>query len=85
MDLLGVAHQLHEADRTRLEQVREFLQTRIRRQSIEFWNREEFPAGLVQELADAGLAGVQLDGSSHLLRGLLHAEIARADVSLSSI
>lgn len=85
MDLLGVAHQLHEADRTRLEQVREFLQARIRRQSIEFWNREEFPAGLVQELADAGLAGVQLDGSSHLLRGLLHAEIARADVSLSSI
>ena len=85
MDLLGVAHQLHEAEQTRLDQVREFLQEHIRRQSIEFWNREEFPAELVQGLAGQGLAGLQLDGSSHLLRGLLHAEIARADVSLSSI
>ena len=54
MDLLGVAHQLHEADQKRLDQVREFLQEHIRRQSIEFWNREEFPAELVQGLAVKG-------------------------------
>lgn len=85
MDLLGVASQLPEKDQQRLNQVRELVQTRIRKQSIDYWNREEFPTLLVKELADAGLAGVQLDGSSHLMRGLIHAEIARADVSLSSI
>lgn len=85
MDLLGVAQQLRAQEHERLLEVRELVQDKIRRQSIDYWNREEFPEDLVAQLAGHGLGGVQLEDCSHLLRGLIHAEIARADISLSSV
>ncbi|WP_418908109.1 acyl-CoA dehydrogenase family protein [Glutamicibacter endophyticus] len=85
MDLLGIAQQLTEPERERLEKVRALVQDKIRVPAIEYWNREEFPDELIAVLGAAGLGGLQLDGSSALLRGLIHAEIARADVSLSSV
>ncbi|KUM29103.1 acyl-CoA dehydrogenase [Arthrobacter sp. EpRS66] len=85
MDLLGVAQQLRAQEHERLLEVRELVQDKIRRQSIDYWNREEFPKDLVALLAGHGLGGVQLEDCSHLLRGLIHAEIARADISLSSV
>lgn len=85
MDLLGIEAQLTLSERTRLEQVRSLLQDQIRQQSIEYWNKEAFPADLLRLLADSGLGRMQLDGYSPLLSGLLHAEIARADISLSAV
>jgi len=85
MDLLGVTQQLSDREHERLLEVRELVQNKIRKQSIEYWNREEFPVELVKLLAQQGLAGLQLESCSHLLRGLIHAEIARADISLSSV
>ncbi len=85
MDLLGVAQRLRAQEHERLLEVRELVQDKIRRQSIDYWNREEFPEDLVAQLAGHGLGGVQLEDCSHLLRGLIHAEIARADISLSSV
>lgn len=85
MDLLGVAQQLRAQEHERLLEVRELVQDKIRRQSVDYWNREEFPEDLVAQLAGHGLGGVQLEDCSHLLRGLIHAEIARADISLSSV
>jgi len=85
MDLLGVAQQLGDREHERLLEVRELVQDKIRKQSISYWNREEFPKDLVALLAQHGLAGMQLEECSHLLRGLIHAEIARADISLSSV
>lgn len=85
MDLLGIEQQLPPAEQDRLHQVRKLLQEQIRTQSIEYWNKEAFPAELVRQLGDAGLGALHLTEGSQLLRGLIHAEIARADISLSSI
>ncbi|MEU3331728.1 acyl-CoA dehydrogenase family protein [Glutamicibacter creatinolyticus] len=85
MDLLGIETQLSPAEQARLREVRELVQQQLRTQSVEYWNKEAFPAELVRTLGDAGLGGLQLQPGSQLLRGLIHAEIARADISLSSV
>ncbi|MFC8410898.1 acyl-CoA dehydrogenase family protein [Arthrobacter sp. NPDC057259] len=80
-----IADLLPPAERSRYEEIREFLQTRIRPASIDFWNREEFPFGLLSELGKHGLGGIQTDGTSKLFKGLMYVEVARADVSLSAL
>lgn len=84
-DLMHVVDLLPAGERARYAEVRESLQTRIRAASIEYWNREEFPFGLLAEMAKYGLGGLQTDGSSKLFKGLMYTEIARADVSLSAL
>ena len=79
VDLLPPDEQL------RYQEVREFLQSRIRAASIDYWNREEFPFGLLAELGKYGLGGLQTDGTSKLFKGLMYVEVARADVSLSAL
>lgn len=51
------------------------------------WENAEFPIGLVQSLADSGQLGRHLHTGaepSHLLRGMLTAELARKDASLAT-
>ncbi|WP_410556448.1 acyl-CoA dehydrogenase family protein [Arthrobacter globiformis] len=84
-DLMYIADLLPPAERTRYLEIREFLQSRVRAQSIEYWNREEFPFGLLAELGKHGLGGLQTDGTSTLFKGLMYVEVARADVSLSAL
>ena len=84
-DLMYVADLLPPAERTRYLEIRDFLQSRVRAQSIEYWNREEFPFGLLAELGKHGLGGLQTDGTSTLFKGLMYVEVARADVSLSAL
>jgi glutaryl-CoA dehydrogenase len=80
-----VADLLPPSERTRYLEIRDFLQSRVRAQSIEYWNREEFPFGLLAELGKHGLGGLQTDGTSTLFKGLMYVEVARADVSLSAL
>ncbi|MFC9354630.1 acyl-CoA dehydrogenase family protein [Arthrobacter sp. NPDC057013] len=80
-----VADLLPPGERTRYLEIRDFLQSRVRAQSIEYWNREEFPFGLLAELGKHGLGGLQTDGTSTLFKGLMYVEVARADVSLSAL
>jgi glutaryl-CoA dehydrogenase len=84
-DLMYVVDLLPEGERSRYLEVREFLQSRIRAASIEYWNREEFPFGLLAEMGKYGLGGLQTDGTSALFKGLMYVEVARADVSLSAL
>ncbi|MFP3579600.1 acyl-CoA dehydrogenase family protein [Arthrobacter sp. SIMBA_036] len=84
-DLMHVVDLLPTEERTRYFEIREFLQTRIRAASIDYWNREEFPTGLLADMAKYGLGRLQTDGSSKLFKGLMYTEIARADVSLSAL
>ncbi|MBO1268083.1 acyl-CoA dehydrogenase family protein [Arthrobacter cavernae] len=84
-DLMHVVDLLSYEERNRYFEVREFLQTRIRAASIDYWNREEFPFGLVADLAKFGLGRLQTDGTSKLFKGLMYTEVARADVSLSAL
>ena len=84
-DLMYVVDLLPPAERSRYLEIREFLQSRVRAQSIEYWNREEFPFGLLAEMGKHGLGGLQTDGTSTLFKGLMYVEVARADVSLSAL
>lgn len=82
---MHVVDLLAPGERARYLEVREFLQSCIRDASIDYWNREEFPFGLLADMAKYGLGGLQTDGSSKLFKGLMYTEIARADVSLSAL
>lgn len=84
-DLMQITDLLSADERQRYLAVREFLQHRIRPESIDYWNREAFPFDLLPELASYGLGELQTDGSSQLFKGLMYFEVARADVSLSAL
>jgi glutaryl-CoA dehydrogenase len=84
-DLMYVVDLLAPPERDRYFGIREFLQSSVRQPSIEYWNREEFPFGLLADMGKHGLGALQLDGSSTLFKGLMYVELARADVSLSAL
>lgn len=84
-DLMYIVDLLSAEERLRYQEVRDFLQSRVRAASIDYWNREEFPFGLLAELGKYGLGGLQTDGTSKLFKGLMYVEVARADVSLSAL
>lgn len=84
-DVLDVVSLLDEAERAALQQVRHHLQNNVRHQIIEYWNREEFPFEMLPALADLGLGELAVDGRSWLFRGLVYAEVARVDASLSAL
>ncbi|MGF9649306.1 acyl-CoA dehydrogenase family protein [Pseudarthrobacter oxydans] len=84
-DLMYIVDLLPAAERDRYFTIRRFLQECVRQPSIEYWNREEFPFGLLADMGTYGLGALQLDGSSTLFKGLMYVELARADVSLSAL
>ncbi len=75
-DLMYIVDLLPDVERERYMEIRGFLQTRIRAQSIDFWNREEFPFGMLAEMGKYGLGGLQIDGTSKLFKGLMYVEVA---------
>lgn len=85
LDVLGLADRLPAEERERLLQIREHLQSVVRPQVIEYWNEEEFAFDLLPGLAELGLGRLQVDGTSRLFKGLVYAEVTRADVSLSAL
>ncbi|MDQ4489010.1 acyl-CoA dehydrogenase family protein [Sinomonas sp. ASV486] len=84
-DLMHVVDLLSPRERARFSELRTVLQRDIRPLTPEYWNREEFPFGLLPRLASLGLGRLQTDGSSRLFTGLAYMEMARADVSLSAL
>ncbi|RLY92324.1 acyl-CoA dehydrogenase [Kocuria tytonicola] len=84
-DLLHLEHQLGAAERERLHAISEYLQHEVRHQSVDPWNREELPRELLPGLAELGLGRLVQDGGSRLFQGLVHTQIARADLSLSAL
>lgn len=84
-DLLRLVPTLEPGERERFHEIRQLLQTQVRPRSIAYWERDEFAPDLVALLAPHGLGRLQLDGSSPLFKGLVHTELARADVSLSAL
>ena len=84
-DILGVADRLVPAEQAKLQEIHEFLQTEIRPVVGEYWDREELPFDLLSKLAAHGLGEIECSGTSRLFRGLVYAEVTRADVSLSAL
>ncbi|WP_165241983.1 acyl-CoA dehydrogenase family protein [Corynebacterium lizhenjunii] len=84
-DILSVADRLPAEEQRKLQTIHEFLQTEIRPAVGEYWDREELPFDLLPALAAHGLGEIELSGTSRLYRGLVYAEVTRADVSLSAL
>ncbi|GAB3076977.1 acyl-CoA dehydrogenase family protein [Corynebacterium aquatimens] len=84
-DILLVADMLCDDERAKLQEIHEFLQTEIRPVVGEYWDREEFPFDLLPLLAEHGLGEIELSDTSRLFRGLVYAEVTRADVSFSTL
>ncbi|WP_129661606.1 acyl-CoA dehydrogenase family protein [Rothia uropygialis] len=84
-DLLDVRTLLNEVERASFDNIRKYLQETIRPQSIDYWNREDFAFDLLPGLAELGLGELELSDTTWLYRGLVYAEMARADVSLSAL
>lgn len=84
-DFFGVADRLTSEEQEKLQEIHTFLQTEIRPVAGEYWDREEFPFHLLEKLADFGLGELEFSGYSRLFKGLVYAEVTRADVSLSAL
>lgn len=84
-DVLDVISLLNEEEREQLLKIRQHLQDNVRHQVIEYWNREEFPFGMLPALAKLGLGELAVSQRSWLFRGLVYAEVARVDVSLCAL
>jgi len=84
-DLLGAAEILPEPERARLIEIDDYLREHVTAQSLQYWNREEFPRHWLKRLGELGLGRIQTDGTSRLFKGLVYASVGRADVSLCAL
>lgn len=85
VSFMDLARHLSPEERARLLAINEYLQTHVRPATIEPWNTEEFPHELLPGLGRLGLGEISVDGSSHLFQGLVHATVARADLSVATL
>lgn len=68
-----------------LHKVRDWAQNEVKPRSPEFWDRCEFPHHLLPSIEDLNIISlVRGQGRSHLLAGLVTAEIHRADASVGT-
>lgn len=83
-DLLDIAALLHPAERYRLDAARELFDHTVRPVIADHWTRGTFPFEIVPALAAQNLVGIAAGGASHLLQGLVHLELSRVDLSVST-
>ncbi|MDN4609318.1 acyl-CoA dehydrogenase family protein [Arthrobacter burdickii] len=83
-DLLGFESLLAAHEREKLQDVRDFLAKEVSPHAIEWWNRAEFPSGILPKLASLNLSTPVQQGYSHLFSGLVIAELTRADTSIAT-
>jgi glutaryl-CoA dehydrogenase len=74
-DFYAFEQMLSTKEQDRLAEVREFLAREVKPIAVDAWNRGEFPMDLIPKLADI---------DSNLFAGLMHAEVTRADASIST-
>lgn len=84
-DFFAFEQLLTEKEQDRLAEVRDFLAREVRPIAVDYWNRGEFPMDLIPKLAAIDLVSpVRRQGHSNLFAGLMHAEVTRADASIST-
>ena len=84
-DFYGFEELLTTKERDRLAEVRSFLEREVRPIAVDCWNRAEFPMQLIPKLAEIDLVSpVRRQGYSNVFAGLVHAEVTRADTSIST-
>ncbi|WP_165243387.1 acyl-CoA dehydrogenase family protein [Corynebacterium lizhenjunii] len=84
-DFLGYEADLPQEELDILLKVRRWAQTSVKPRAAEFWDRAEFPHHLIPEIAQLGIISLARGQQrSHLLAGLVAAEIHRADASVGT-
>ncbi len=84
-DFYSFEQLLSGKEQDRLAEVRDFLAREVRPIAVDFWNRGEFPMDLIPKLADIDLVSpVRRQGHTNVFAGLMHAEVTRADASIST-
>ncbi|MFB8370584.1 acyl-CoA dehydrogenase family protein [Pseudarthrobacter sp. NPDC055928] len=84
-DFFAFEQLLTGKEQDRLAEVRDFLAREVRPIAVDCWNRGEFPMELIPRLAEIDLVSpVRRQGHSNLFAGLMHAEVTRADTSIST-
>jgi glutaryl-CoA dehydrogenase len=84
-DFYAFEQMLSAKEQDRLAEIRDFLSREVRPIAVDCWNRGEFPMDLIPKLADIDLVSpVRRQGHSNLFAGLMHAEVTRADASIST-
>lgn len=84
-DFYSFEQLLTDAERERLQQVRDFLAKEVKPIAVDYWNRAEFPMDLIPKLAELDvMSPVRRQGYSNLFAGLMHAEFTRADTSIAT-
>jgi glutaryl-CoA dehydrogenase len=84
-DFYSFEQMLSGKEQDRLAEIRDFLAREVRPIAVDFWNRGEFPMDLIPKLAEIDLVSpVRRQGHSNLFAGLMHAEVTRADASIST-
>jgi glutaryl-CoA dehydrogenase len=83
-DLLGVDAMLSRDLLARLDELREFFQTRIRPAAVQHWSDGTFPFELLPELGELDLVRTLSESRDPLFSGLVQLEMTRADTSVST-
>ena len=83
-DLYGFADLLDAGDRNRLDVMSSRFVTSLTPLIAENWENATFPAAAVRELAALDIVELAMDPSRSLLHGMVHLELARVDLSMST-
>ncbi len=83
-DFLDIASLLDTDERYRLDAARDLFASVVRPVVGAHWNRGTFPFEILPALAAQNLVGVAAGGATHLLQGLIHLELSRVDLSIST-
>ena len=84
-DFYAFEQLLSDAERERLQQIRDFLAKEVKPVAVDHWNRAEFPMDLIPKIAKLDvMSPVRRQGYSNLFAGIVHAEFTRADASIAT-
>lgn len=84
-DFYSFEQLLSDAEREKLQEVRDFLAKEVKPIAIDHWNRAEFPMDLIPKIGELDvMSPVRRQGYSSLFAGILHAEFTRADTSIAT-
>ncbi|GAB3556022.1 acyl-CoA dehydrogenase family protein [Arthrobacter tumbae] len=83
-DFYGFESLLSDAERAKLQDVRDFLAKDVAPYATDWWNRAEFPLEVLPKLAALNLSTPVQQGYSYLFSGMVIAELTRADTSLAT-
>ncbi|WP_041684311.1 acyl-CoA dehydrogenase family protein [Renibacterium salmoninarum] len=84
-DFYSFEQLLSDAEREKLQEVRDFLAKEVKPIAIDHWNRTEFPMDLIPKISELDvMSPVRRQGYSSLFAGILHAEFTRADTSIAT-